>query len=85
MPTIEKLKEEIEFVNSDIRLNNELLTDVQKAEEGILQERNTLDKQINELNDKIDLIKYDIEHLQKKVVKSPEKIINVTISYMFLC
>lgn len=79
MPIIQQKKKEIELNHEEIKIKKEGLTATQNEEEVILKEQQALDTIINELKETADLIKLEIDHLQKRVVKSPEKIVEVRI------
>ena len=77
MPAIQEKKQQIEMISDEIRLGKEILTGVQNEEDVIMKERQVLDAQVDEIREKIDLIRQELEQLIRRVVKSPEKIIDV--------
>lgn len=77
MPIIQEKKKKIDSINEEIKVKKETLIAVQNEEEVIIKEKQFLEGQINELKDKIDVMCLEIDQLQRKVVRSPERIMDV--------
>ncbi len=77
MPVIQEKKKQIDVINEEIKIKKEVLTGLQTEEDGILKEKQSLDDHISELRDKIDVLRHEIDSLHRRVVKGPEKIIEV--------